>query len=124
MKTILIVEDDNFIGKILKGKLLANQYETELVTSAERALESLKTSPPDLILLDILLPGMNGLDLLALIRQTPDTKKIPVMIISNLNDQSQMQKAATLGITHFILKATTTTKEILNKIEEHFRPAQ
>ncbi|MDQ3015092.1 MAG: response regulator [bacterium] len=116
-KKVLIVEDDAFLQSLLSQKLLSKGY--VLLTSREgiKAIEIAKAEQPDIILLDILLPGMNGFDVLEELKGNEATKHINVIMLSNLGQQTDIEKALKLGASQFLVKANTTPDEVIRKIE-------
>ncbi len=115
-KKILWVEDDKLLGTILTKKIESSGYVLLKATNSHEALAFLQTEMPDLIMLDILLPGMNGFNILQQIKTNEKDRKIPVMILSNLNKQSDIEKAKLLGADKFIIKAAVSLGEIVEEI--------
>jgi DNA-binding response OmpR family regulator len=116
-KKILLVEDDAFLGSILVKHLTTSGAEVNHVTTGEAALTQFKEHTPDIALLDILLPGMNGLDVLMHVRQEPTLEHVPVIMISNFNQTDERTKAEKLGAT-FVVKALVTPDGIVNEIKK------
>ncbi len=115
---VFVIEDDMFLGRLLNDQLHNAPIEPKLFTSAEDAIEAMKTTVPALIILDIFLPHMNGLDALELIRKDERTKNIPVLVVSNTDDAEHRDKAVALG-AHFMIKATSSPDEIIAKVLEN-----
>ena len=115
-KRILWVEDDKLIGTILAKKMIASGFDLFHAKSGEEALDALKQVIPDVIVLDLLLPGMNGFDILAKINEDTAFKKVPVMILSNLSKPSDIDRAKTLGARRFLIKAASSLEEIIKEI--------
>ncbi len=82
----------------------------------QEALEAFKNAIPDVIVLDLLLPGMNGFDILAKINEDPGLKKVPVMILSNLSKPSDIDRAKALGAKRFLIKAASSLEDIVKEI--------
>jgi CheY-like chemotaxis protein len=118
MAKILLVEDDSFLRGLIGKKLADKKYEIIYASDGEKALELLKGDKPDLILLDILLPGIDGFEVLKKIKQDSKLSNIPVIIISNLMQQKDIDKAKSLGATDYLVKVQFTTDEISEKIKE------
>ncbi|GEM_PF-1608137 len=111
MKTLII--DDDRVSRTIIVKLLAKENDVELTeaTSAEEALEKLAEGlTPDLILLDLLLPGMNGEDFLKKLRQEPRWDGLPIMICSSSADRSRIERVARLGIDGYLLKPIAASR--------------
>lgn len=114
-KLVFIVEDDIFISGILTEKISNAHIEVKHFGSAEEAITALQTETPDVILLDIFLPGLNGLVALDQIRQNPQTKDTLVFVVSNTDEKKDRDEAERLG-AHFIIKAATEPETILQSI--------
>lgn len=109
---IFVVEDDVFLGNILTQKVKEAHIEVTRFMSAEDMLKALETVTPDIILLDIYLPGVNGLQALATLRDNPKTKDICVIVVSNTDEKKDRDEAARLG-AKFLIKAITDPEEII-----------
>ena len=116
-KKILWVEDDKFLGKILSKKFEATGYTLFKAENGEQTFKILETNTPDIIILDLLVPGMSGFDILQKIKMNEKLKKISVMILSNLSKQSDIDKAKLLGANKFIVKAAVSLEEIIREVE-------
>ena len=116
-KIILWVEDDLMIGTILGNKLIAAGYDLIHVSGGEEALYQLKQVVPSLIVLDILLPGINGFDVLSKIKADSSLKDIPVIILSNVSRDSDIDKANAMGVKKFLVKPTTSLEEIIAEVK-------
>ena len=118
-KKILIVDDDQFIANTYSNKLRIEGFETESVGDGESAVEILGQTPPDLVILDLMLPGMNGVEVLKRIRARPETATLPVIILSNNYLTSIVQEAWKAGATKYIAKSHSTPRqmaEIVSKL--------
>ncbi len=115
-KKLLWVEDDKLITNILGKKLISAGFDLHHVTNGDAALKALETFTPNAIILDILLPGMGGLDILQKIDMNPAYKNIPVMILSNMDKDSDRNKAKMLGAKKFLVKAGTSLNDIASEI--------
>lgn len=115
---ILIVEDDKFLSELISTKLTKEGYEVSIALDGEVGLEKAKTEKPDIILLDILLPGISGFEVLEQIKKSEDpaVKNIPVLILSNFGQESKVQQGLSLGAVDYLVKANFTTGEIVEKI--------
>lgn len=116
-KKLLWVEDDKLIGTILAKKLIASGFDLAHAKNGEEALASLKQKIPDVIVLDLLLPGMSGFDILQQIRMDEKLKNVPVIILSNLSKPSDIDKAKMLGAQKFLVKAATSLDQIVSEIK-------
>lgn len=114
---ILCVEDDMFLSSLIGkklGELGATLFSTD---SGENAMEIAQREKPDIILLDILLPGMGGFEILEKIKSDERTKQIKVIVLSNLSQKSDIEKGKKLGAARFLIKATVDLDEIVNEIK-------
>ena len=116
-KKILIIEDDNFLQGLASRKLQSEGYTVLAVPDSVGAFKILESAIPDLILLDLLLPGVDGYEILRQVRQNEKTKNIPVIVFSNLSDEKDIIKAKDLGIHEFMVKANFTLDELTKKIK-------
>jgi DNA-binding response OmpR family regulator len=114
---ILIVEDDSFISGLLQRKFAQENYGIFNAVNAEGALEVLKKNRIDLILLDIILPGMDGIAFLESLKKSPEYKEIPVIITSNLGQPEEVEKGFQAGAVDYIVKANTAPAEIVEKVK-------
>lgn len=117
-KTILIVEDDTILRDLISQKLKKdNNYEIVEAVDGEEGLKKAKEEKPDIILLDLILPGIDGFGVLEQIKKDPEIDKIPVVILSNLGQKEEIEKGMSLGATDFLIKAHFTLSEIVAKIK-------
>lgn len=114
---LLWVEDDKLIGSILSKKLLASGFDLFHAKNGEEAIEALKTVIPDIIAVDLILPGMSGFDILQHVNTDEQIKKVPKMVLSNLSKPSDIEKARSLGATKFLVKATTSLDQIVSELK-------
>jgi len=121
--TILLVEDDPFLSSILQLKLDKENFKTIRVADGEEALNLLTEQgiKPDVILLDLILPKKNGFEVLETIRQDPTLEKLPVIIISNLGQPSDIDRGKALGVIDYFVKAKLSVDELVNKVKEEIK---
>ncbi|OGE73798.1 MAG: hypothetical protein A3I07_02220 [Candidatus Doudnabacteria bacterium RIFCSPLOWO2_02_FULL_42_9] len=117
-KKILVVEDDITMREIVEHKLTTSGFTVVTADNGPTAIELWKKEKPDLVLLDLMLPEMDGFQILETIRKDPETAETPVIVLSNLFSKEDVQKAKGLKIDEFMIKAYYTTEEILTKIDE------
>lgn len=116
-KKIFIIEDDVFLGDILSKRIASETNDLTLFKNGEDALLSLEKNIPNIILLDILLPGIDGFQVLQNIRNNEKTKNIPVLIVSNTSQSADREKAKNLN-AEFLMKALVTPYEIVDKVKQ------
>ena len=118
MKKLLLVEDDQFLSALLNNRLQKEGFEVRLAATGEDALVTLKSWKPDLILLDLILPGKSGFEVMEEIRQDPQlSRKAPIMILSNLGQNSYIDRAKSLGAVDYMVKARTSINEIILRVQ-------
>src|SRR5574343_618553 len=108
MKTILLVEDDNFLIDIYTKQLTGAGFNVQVATDGESAVNKIKETNPDLVMLDIILPKMSGWDVLKEIRQIPELKEVKVAILSALSRKEDFDKGAELGVIKYLPKTDFT----------------
>ena len=117
-KTILLVEDEPLLGNILKLRLEKENLGVTLARDGEEALNFLKINKPDLILLDIILPKLSGFEVMEKLKEEPSYKKAPIVILSNLGQDSDLEKGQTLGAIGYFVKAQMSIDELVDKVKE------
>ena len=118
---VLLVEDDQFLASLLRNRLLREQFEVVSAEDGAKALEVLKTTKPDLMLLDIILPGKSGFEVLEELRADPrfqGKNAFPVIIISNLGQESDLDRSRELGAVDYFVKARSSIDEIAKRVKE------
>jgi DNA-binding response OmpR family regulator len=118
-KRILWVEDDKFLGTIVSKRMSEYKCEMFLAKNGDEAFAYLKQQklPPHIIVLDLVLPGMSGFDILKNIRNDTALAEVPVIILSNLNQSADIERAKILGAQKFMVKASASLDEIIKSIE-------
>lgn len=113
---ILVIEDDKFLRELLVRKLSAEGFDVENAIDAQAAFASLAQRKPKMILCDLILPGVDGFEILKRIKEDPKTADIPVVILSNLGQKEDLDRAMSLGAKDFMVKANFTLDEIVTKV--------
>jgi len=118
--TVLLVEDDPFLSSVLRMKLEKELFKVIRASDGDEALNFLTEQgvKPDLILLDLILPKKNGFEVLETIRQDPLLEKLPVIIISNLGQPSDIERGKALGVIDYFIKARLSVEELVNKVKK------
>jgi len=115
--TALIVDDDKFLLDMYKKKFEASGMSTDLFTNSADVLVKLREGfTPDIIVLDIIMPGMDGLELLETIRKEKLSPKSIVVMLTNESDSSRIEKAKSLGVAGYIVKATSIPSEVVEQV--------
>jgi len=118
MKKILFIEDESVLQKTFERALRAEGYDMISALDGESGLKLAQTQNPDLILLDIVLPKLNGFDVLKRLKRDPKTKEIPVIILTNLERMSDIDIALELGATTYLVKVNYSLEEVIKKIKK------
>lgn len=118
MKKILIVEDESALQKTLSEVLNQEGYQVISALDGEIGLELAKKERPDLILLDLVLPKLHGFEVLEQLTKDPETKKIPIIVLTNLEETKDVEKAIELGATTYLVKETYSLDEVIEKIKK------
>lgn len=113
---ILVVEDEESLSSTLRDELEAGGFDVEPALSGEEAMRKVADNPPDLILLDILLPGIGGLGVLSMLKGEERTRGIPVIVLSNIGDEAKVQEALELGAVEYFVKTQYDLRDILERL--------
>lgn len=118
---ILLVEDDFFLADIYQTKLSVENYDVLVGQDGMEGLTLAQENVPDLILLDIMLPKMDGLEVLKKLKDDDRTKDIPVILLSNLGQEFVVKGGMNLGAVDYLLKSDLTPREVIEKIEHYLK---
>ncbi|KPJ73664.1 hypothetical protein AMJ48_00435 [Parcubacteria bacterium DG_74_1] len=118
MKKILFVEDEAALQKTLGEILKQEKYEVIPALDGEVGLRLAKDKKPDLILLDLVLPRVHGIEVLRKLKEDEETKEIPVIVLTNLGEIEDINRAVELGATTYLVKAQYTLEEVVGKIKK------
>jgi DNA-binding response OmpR family regulator len=116
-KKILIVEDDKFLRRLIVRKLIQEGFDISEAVDGEEGIKKIKEEKPDLVLLDLILPGIDGFGVLSRIKGDPDLAPIPVIILTNVDQKEDMEKGLKMGAVDYLIKAHLTPGEIVEKIK-------
>ncbi len=115
---ILLVEDDKFLAGMYVAKLDLEGFKVNFANDGEKGLKSAIEEKPDIILLDIILPKMSGFDVIKNLKDNPQTKDIPVVLLTNLGQRDDVQKGLDLGAEDYLIKAHFMPSEVVAKIKK------
>ena len=118
MAKILIIEDDPLMQRMYQKAFSFDGYEVEVAGDGVEGLEKIRTLKPTIILLDVMMPKMNGLDVLKKMKADPDLKKIPVVMLTNLAGGSDAENALSLGAVKYIIKSEQEPRQVVNMVKE------
>ncbi len=116
MKKILVVEDDKFLASAYRVKLSKSDFEVNIASNGQEALDVIDEFKPDAIILDLVMPVMDGFTTLKKIKENSSWNKIPVLIASNLGQKEDIDKAKNLGSADYIVKSNMSMDELVKKI--------
>lgn len=109
---VLLAEDDRFLGKAAAAFLRRHGYTVAVAVDGEDVLRQATMEPPDIVLLDIILPKLQGFEVLRRLKAAETTQAIPVVMLSNLGQPEDIAQASSLGAVHYALKANTSLEEL------------
>jgi len=121
VKKILLIEDDLSLLKIYGNKLRNSGYDVSVATTGDEGLRKAQVEKPDLVLLDLILPGKDGFMVLEELKKKPETKESPVIILSNLGQEADIQKGNELGAADYLVKADVSLVDLVEKIKSYLR---
>ena len=116
-KKVMIVEDDEHISKVYEIKLAKEGFATSLAVDGEEAVRKISSEKPDLILLDLMIPKRDGFGVLEDIKKIPELAGIPVLVLSNLGQQTDQDRALELGANEYLVKVDYPIQEVVNRIK-------
>jgi len=116
-RLILLAEDDRFLRKAADTALRRHGFSVVTATNGEEALEALRTMKPDLILLDLIMPKVQGFEVLRSVKENPATAHIPVVVLSNLGQEGDVKRAMESGATAYFVKSNLTLEDMVTQVE-------
>lgn len=117
MARILLVEDDPLIYRLYQKLFTLEGFEIELADNGKEGLTKLESVRPDIMLMDIMMPNMNGLEMLSKVKENPATKEIPVIVLTNIADMNVTQMALSKGAVLCIIKSQTEPSEVVRSVK-------
>ena len=115
---VLLVEDDRFLRKAADATLRQAGFRVVLAVDGEDALRQARAEIPDIILLDVIMPKLQGFEVLRELKADPTTKAIPVIILSNLGQESDAARALQAGAAEYVVKASLSLQELVKKVQD------
>lgn len=116
-KKILLVEDDPFISEMYTTKFEHTGFDVEVAMTGKEGAMKAKEWQPDILLLDILIPEMDGFEVLSHVKKDPATSRIPVVMLTNLGQKEDIERGSALGAVAYIVKAHFTPQEVVDKVK-------
>ena len=118
-KSVLVVDDDPLISRMYQKKMAGDGYTVRTATNGEEALGLVQKEKPDVILLDVMMPKMNGVETLKALKGDPDTQAIPVLFLTNLGDKPEdIENAKQLGATDYLVKTQITLEALSERVKQ------
>lgn len=118
-KKILLVEDDMALAAVYRSRLELEDFEIYEVNNGEQALQAAKEFKPDLILLDAMMPKISGFDVLDILRHTPDTANIRVIMLTALSQPKDKERAEALGVDDYLVKSQVVIGDVVERVKHH-----
>jgi two-component system phosphate regulon response regulator PhoB len=118
-KRILLVEDDESLASIYITRLQTEGFDVHRVNNGEDALAAALSYKPDLVLLDVMMPKVSGFDVLDILRNTPETANLKVIMLTALSLDSDVERAKALGVDDYLVKSQVVISDVIDKIRQH-----
>lgn len=115
---VLIIEDDIYISEMYRIKFESEKFKTTITNDGAAVLAIIEKEKPDIILLDIVMPVMDGFDVLKIIKSSKEHKDIPVVMLTNLSQKESIEKGLKLGAKNYIVKSHFTPSEVVKKVRD------
>lgn len=123
-KKILLVEDDTALAAVYRSRLELEGFEIREVNNGEEALSSALEFKPDLVLLDAMMPKISGFDVLDILRNTPETTNIRVIMLTALSQPKDKERAESLGVDDYLVKSQVVIGDVVDRIKHHLEVAK
>jgi CheY-like chemotaxis protein len=117
-KRVLLVEDDRFLRRACEKSLQQQGFTVSTAPDGEEALRAIRADPPDIILLDLLMPKVSGFEVLRDIRSDEKTRSIPVIILTNSSKETDIREVQSLGVTGYLVKANLSLEELGSQVKQ------
>ena len=118
-KKVLLVEDDDALANVYTTRLQAEGFDTKRVPNGEDALASTLEYHPDIILLDVMMPKVSGFDVLDILRNTPETANVKVIMLTALSQDSDRERAESLGVDDYLVKSQVVIADVIERVKHH-----
>ena len=123
-KKILFVEDDDALAGVYLVRLQAEGFEVRRVANGEEALAAATEYKPDLILLDVMMPKVSGFDVLDILRNTPETANLKVVMLTALSQEADRKRAQELGVDDYLVKSQVVITDVIDRLKHHMNLTQ
>ena len=116
-RRVLLAEDDRFLRRAAEARLRQHGLDVLTAADGEEALRLARAEPLDLVLLDVVMPKLEGFEVLRLLKEDPATARIPVIVLSNLGQERDVSQAVALGAVAFLVKAHLSLQDLVNRVD-------
>jgi two-component system phosphate regulon response regulator PhoB/two-component system alkaline phosphatase synthesis response regulator PhoP len=123
MAKILVAEDDKFLSGAYKAKLTTSGYEVKVVFDGAEALKEFSEFSPNLVILDLKMPKVDGFWFLQELKNTGQISKVPIIVASNSGDKPDIERALALGARDYVVKSSLSMKGLIEKVDSYLKPA-
>jgi two-component system phosphate regulon response regulator PhoB len=118
-KRLLLVEDDDALANVYLNRLQTEGFEVRRVDNGEDALATALNFKPDLVLLDVMMPKVSGFDVLDILRNTPETANLKIIMLTALSQESDKERADSLGVDDYLVKSQVVIADVVERIKYH-----
>src|SRR5580700_7542140 len=119
LRRILFVEDDDALANVYLTRLKAESFDVKRVTNGEDALVTVLSYRPDLVLLDVMMPKLNGFEVLDILRNTPEVGNVKVIMLTALSQEADKKRAEALGVDDYLVKSQVVIADVIGRIKHH-----
>jgi len=119
LKKILLVEDDDALATVYVTRLEAENFDVRRVANGEDALAAALSYQPDLVLLDVMMPKVSGFDVLDILRNTPETADLKIIMLTALSQVSDKERAQSLGVDDYLVKSQVVIADVIDRVRYH-----
>lgn len=116
---ILLVEDDDALANVYVNRLQAEGFDVRRVANGEDALATALSYQPNLVLLDVMMPKVSGFDVLDILRNTPETANLKIIMLTALSQESDQERAKSLGVDDYLIKSQVVIADVIERIRHH-----
>ncbi|PIZ61640.1 response regulator [Candidatus Saccharibacteria bacterium CG_4_10_14_0_2_um_filter_52_9] len=121
-KRILLVEDDDSLANVYVTRLQSEGFEVRRTANGEEALATALSYHPDLVVLDVMMPKVSGFDVLDILRNTPETANLKIIMLTALSQESDKERAQSLGADDYLVKSQVVIADVIERIRHHLGP--
>lgn len=118
-KRVLLVEDDDALASVYLTRLQAEGFEVRRVSNGEDALAIALSFSPDIVMLDVMMPKVSGFDVLDILRNTPETTNLKIVMLTALSQESDRERAEKLGVDEYLVKSQVVIADVVDRIKHH-----